>query len=129
MDRLCKSGLKVAVLLAACNDCNLPGVTVELRHIIKAFWYIEKWREYTSDVLDNIGHTEEEKELTRVNDYISQHPGCLRSEVMQRFVLTARRAENILETLAQRDKIVRTKTGRAERLNPFLYKVEQEKTE
>lgn len=125
MDRLCKSGLKVATLLAASRNLG-SSVTITLQDVIKAFWYIEKWREYTSDVLDNIGHTDEEKEMSRVFDYVTNHPGCLRSEVMQRFVLTARRAEAIFETLAQRDKIVRQKTGRAERLHPFLYQLEKE---
>lgn len=120
MDRLCKSGLKIATLIAATRKHHNP-VVIELQDIIKAFFYIDKWRGYTAEVLDKIGETAEEKEMMRIHSYISTHPGCLRSEVMQRFAMNARKADVVLITLEQRDLITRNKTGRGERLVAFQY--------
>lgn len=121
MDRLCKSGLKIATLIAAARNMTDP-VVIDLKDIIKAFSYIDRWRRYTAEVMDSLGKSSDEKELQRVYDYICRHEGCLRSEVMQRFALMARRADAILGTLEQRDMITRSRHGRAERLYQFNIK-------
>jgi len=121
LDRMCKSGLKMAVLLAACRQHSDP-VVVDIQDIIKAFSYISKWREYTSEVLDKIGQTTEEKTIQRVHHYIASHEGCLRSEVMQHFALNARTADTVLTTLEQRDLITRSRASRGERLSAFHFK-------
>jgi hypothetical protein len=117
-DRLSKSGLKAAVLLAA---VELQGeeVVVDERHIIKAISYVEQWREYTLDVVSNIGKTAQEKQIELVFRAVAKSPGTLRSAVMQTYHLTAREADAILGTLEQRGMITRMRAGRTERLFPI----------
>lgn len=117
-DRLSKSGLKVATLLA-CTRTMEDEVVVQEQDIVKAFSYVEKWREYTVDVLANIGKTAQEKQIETIFGAISKSPGCLRSFVMQTYHLTAREADAILGTLEQRGMITRMRSGRTERLFPI----------
>lgn len=115
-DRLSKSGLKVAVLIAASR--MEPKIVVQEDDVIRAFYYIEKWRGYTYDVIRNIGKTASERQLELILDKIRREPGVLRSRLMQHYHLTRRDADLILETLEQRGLISRTRSGKTERLNP-----------
>jgi hypothetical protein len=115
MDRLAKSGLKCAVLLAAARDFR-ETVLVTEDDIIKAFEYVEEWRFYEIEVLRNIGKSSTEKILDQTLSMIQRTPNILRSTVMQRLHLTARDADQVFNTLDQRGVIVRTKSGKTERL-------------
>lgn len=116
LDRLSKSTLKAAVLIAASRRLEAKVVVSE-EDLIKAIAYCEQWRDYAVEIINGVGTTTHEKNLQNIFKMIQRHPGCLRSEVMQAFHLRARDADMILETLEQRGLISRQKTGRTERLN------------
>jgi hypothetical protein len=116
MDRLAKSGLKAATLIAA---SRLPDqVVVEERDIKKAFAYVTMWRGFAMDVVSSIGLSMAERNLQHVYTAIVKQPGILRSTVMQKYHLNSREAEMTLDTLEQRGQIQRTKQGKSEVLNP-----------
>jgi hypothetical protein len=117
-DRLSKSGLKAAVLLA-CLRQEERLVVSEL-DIIKAFSYVEQWRMTAVEILNNLGRTASERHLQQVMRAIQKQPGLLRSKLMQQYHLSARDTEAILMTLEQRGSIQRVKHGRTERLNPTV---------
>lgn len=114
MDRMSKSGLKMASLLAATHMKD--NVVVEESDMIKAISYIERWRPYSVDILKNIGKSTYERSVEQVLRSIEKTPGILRSTVMSNFHISARDMENILLTLDQRQQISRQRQGRTERL-------------
>lgn len=118
-DRLCKSGLKAAVLMSASSRLTDEVVVTEV-DLVRAFYYIEQWMQHTLYIIANIGKTASEVTLERVYQYIVQNPGSPRSRVMQRFRLTARDAEAIFMTLEQRGMIQRKKSGPGEVLHPIV---------
>lgn len=128
-DRLCKSGLKAAVLLAA-SEIPEKEIVVEERHIVRAFYYVEQWRDHTLYVIANMGKTINERRLESVGKAIKRRPGILRSALMQQFHMTAREADSIFATLEQRGMVVRKKQGRGEAYVPAgaLSDVTEERT-
>jgi ribosomal protein S25 len=117
MDRLAKSGLKAAVLLAACRKLE-ENLVVEEADIVCAFRYVEEWRHYTLDVINNIGVSVQERQVEQIMRAIERKPGVTRSELMQFYHLDARLTNQILDTLDQREMITRQKFHRTERLWP-----------
>jgi len=118
LDRLSKSGLKVAVLLAAAESTN-GEVVVDLDIMLRSIAYVEQWREFSLDVVTNAGKSMSEKQLEAIAKYIHNHAdGVPRSRLMQNFHLNARETELLLQTLDQRGLARRVKDGRAERLYP-----------
>lgn len=111
-DRLSKSGLKAAVLLAALRMER--EIVVTPRDIIKAFSYVEYWRTCALEVVENIGRTTSERLVQNVLRAIRRKDGLTRSEMMQQWHLNARDAEQLLMTLEQRGLISRRKSGRTE---------------
>jgi hypothetical protein len=118
-DRLSKSGLKCATLLAAARNKG-QEVIVELEDILHAFYYIEQWRTYTVMVMQNVGKSSNERQLERIYQAIKSHPNILRSAVMQKYHLTAREADASLSTLEQRGLIIRQRSGKSERLSAVV---------
>lgn len=116
-DRLCKSGLKAAVLMAASSRLA-DDVIVTEQDLVRAFYYVEQWMQHTLYIIANIGKTTTEVNLDKVYRYIVANPGCHRSRVMQMFRLTARDAESVFMTLEQRGLILRAKAGRGETFTP-----------
>lgn len=116
MARLAINGLKAAVLLSAARADGEQLVTED--DIIRAFYYVEQWREYGVEILSNIGNTTEEQLLQRIARRVEEVPGIMRSDVMQSYHLTARQADQIFATLEQRGLILRKRAGRTERLIP-----------
>lgn len=112
-DRLCKSGLKAAVLMAASSRLT-DQVTVTERDLVRAFFYIEQWMQHTMYIIANIGKTASEVNLDKVYHYIQANPNAQRSRIMQNFRLTARDAEATFMTLEQRGLIRRKKASRGE---------------
>lgn len=129
-DRLCKSGLKAALLLAA-SEIPDGEIVVEERHIVRAFYYVEQWRDHTLYVIANMGKSINERRLESVARAIKRKPGVLRSALMQQFHMTAREADSIFATLEQRGMVVRKKEGRGEAYVPAgaLSDVREEKAE
>jgi len=116
-DRLCKSGLKAAVLMAASSRL-VDDVTVTERDLVRAFFYIEQWMQHTLYIIANIGKTSVEVNLEKVYNYIHANPGIARSRIMQAYRLTARDAEATFMTLEQRGLIRRKKVSRGEVFEP-----------
>lgn len=119
MDRLAKSGLKAAVLIAAQRKLHEDIVTVTRQDIIHAFWYVERWQLHTHYMISNIGTTKAEAKLKSVLNQVRANPGVLRSVVMQRNFLSAREADTVFNTLEQRGQITRKNRGAyGERIHP-----------
>lgn len=116
MDRLAKSILKAAVLIAASliDPRKDMKVVVDIPHLIKAISYGEKWRDYALDIADNAGETLSERRINTVLAYIQEHEGIGRSDVMRTHKLTSKDMDFIIDTLQQRGQIVRER-GRPER--------------
>jgi hypothetical protein len=118
MDRLAKSGLKAAVLIAT-SRCEDAAVTVETRDIIKAFTFVIDWRDYALEVAANAGVTAFEKRIQKIMTLIQKYPGVTRSIIMQRNALLKRDTDIILDTLEQRGSVSRIKHGRTEKIFPI----------
>ncbi len=110
-DRLAKSGLKMATLLAAAR-ITAGDVVVELNDIIRAFYYIEHWGVHTLELIVNIGKTATERQLERIYTSILRKPGVSRSVLMQNHHLSSRDASLVFETLEQRGLIQEDRRGR-----------------
>jgi hypothetical protein len=112
-DRLSKSGLKAAVLLAALR--MEEKIVVTKRDLVKAFSYVEYWRSCGLEIVENIGRTSSERLLQNIMRALKKSAeGITRSQLMQTYHLDARAAENVLMTLEQRGLITRRKSGRTE---------------
>jgi ribosomal protein S25 len=114
-DRLAKTGLKMAVLIAASRRRG-EEVVVELQDMVKAISFIEKWKVHSAMVVNSVGKTAQEKQIDRIKKAIVDRPGVLRSDIMQFYRLTARDAEIIFRTLEERNQISRVRRGRTEAL-------------
>jgi len=112
-DRLSKSGLKAAVLLAAARQVGQEGVTVEVTDILHAIRYVMQWRAYALEVVTGIGKNTYEREIERILNAIVKRPGITRSQLMQSYHLTASNANAVFDTLMQRGQITmkRTESG------------------
>jgi hypothetical protein len=119
-DRLCKSILKAAVLLAASQARPEPGaiIQVTLDDLLQAIGMGEEWREHVNLIVRDIGITRDEREFQKIFNYITRKNGVTRSQLMQQYHLTARATDIVLNTLEQRGLIVRQKLARGERLFP-----------
>jgi predicted transcriptional regulator len=119
MDRLAKSGLKCAVLLAAARQKPKGAVVkVELNDVLHAIKFVQQWAVWSSDVVANVGKTVTEKKIELIWNAIKRGNGVSRSKLMQNYHLTARDTDWILDTLDQRGQIRRAKDGKSERLFP-----------
>lgn len=112
-DRLAKSTLKSAVLLAAARQYD-QQVRVEVKDILHAIRYTEQWRSYAIEVVNGIGKTVFERDLEKILRAVHKRPGIGRAQLMQSYHLTARQADQVFDTLIQRGQITlsRTDSGR-----------------
>lgn len=117
-DRLSKSTLKAAVLLAASRQRS-ERVVVEEIDMLRAIVYCESWRMYVRDIMNQVGKTTQEKQLEVIVRAVMREPGIGRSKLMQWYHLTSRDTDLILSTLEQRQLIRRQKTGRQEQIYPY----------
>ncbi len=110
-DRLCKSTLKVAILLAA-NRQRGDSVTVELVDLLNAIYYAREWRYYASEIVNGIGKPQDERLIMRMLSSLRDaRLGITRSELMSMFMLDARRADLIFATMEQRKLIFKVDIG------------------
>lgn len=112
-DRLSKSGLKMAILLAAARTTE-GEVVVTKQDILHAIYYIQQWGVYTLDLIYNIGKSASERQLEQVYRAVVRTPGIGRSQLMQNHHLTSREATLVFDTLEQRGLIRKEKRGRGE---------------
>lgn len=114
-DRMSKSGLKVAMLIAATRQRANP-VVITVDDLIHAFYYVEQWLGYSIEVIQNIGKTSYEKTLDRIVETVRREPGILRGTIMKMFSLNSRQSDEMLMTLDQRGLIRLVKSGKSHRL-------------
>lgn len=117
MDRLAKSTLKMAMLLAALREQPEEHITVEVQDLLRAIKFTDSWKDYTLYVIANAGKSLSEKTLDRAFTLIAGGKNA-RSHLMRSMHLTSREADLILDTLEQRGLIIRTKEGKLEKLFP-----------
>jgi ribosomal protein S25 len=120
MDRLAKSGLKASVLIAASRGIN-GSIVVTEKDMIKAIWYVNKWRDYAIQIIRNIGVSAQERLIENVYKAIVRNPNILRSTIMQNYHLTKRDADVIMQTLEERGLITGVSHGRSVRYTPIKY--------
>lgn len=116
-DRLAKSGLKCAVLLAASRQTPTEeGVIVGVEDVLQGIKYIDQWKEYTIEVLKNAGKTVAERTIERA--YGLMRRGKLtRASLMNSMHLGSREADTLLDTMEQRGLIVRSRqSNKTERI-------------
>lgn len=123
MDRLAKSGLKAAMLLAASrqNGKETGYVEVTLNDMLKAISYVDGWKEHSLYMVENASKTVSERTIDRAVELIRKGKDE-RSMIMKALRLDARQANLLFDTLEQRKLIVRTKYGRTEKLFPTTVK-------
>lgn len=123
-DRLCKSALKAAMLLAAAEKRPPEGepVQVEMIDLLQAIVFMEQWCIYGNQVISSIGITQDERFFQKALMHVVTFPGITRGRLMQNFRLTARNAEVLLATLEQRGQIIRRREGKGERIYPLIFK-------
>jgi hypothetical protein len=120
LDRLSKSALKAAVLIAASRQEPEAKIAVEEWDVLRAIGYAELWRQYNLDVASNAGKTVSERKIDMIIKAVSRRPGISRSQIMQNYHLSARETDWLFETVDQRGQIRRVKDGRGERLYPAV---------
>jgi uncharacterized protein DUF3987/DNA primase RepB-like protein len=118
-DRLAKSMLKSAVLLAASEQRN-DTVIVEEKHMVRAMLYGESWRMYARDVMSSVGQSTNERRLDLIYKAICSRPGISRSTIMQNYHCDSREMESIATTLEQRSLITRQRQGKGQIFYPMI---------
>lgn len=111
LDRLCKSGLKMAVLIAASSRLA-NKIVVEETDLIRAFSYIEKFMLHTVQVVANVGKGVDERLMERIHQGIIRRPQSSRSDIMRSYSLTSRQADQIFRTMEERELIRPVKASR-----------------
>jgi hypothetical protein len=103
-DRLAKSTLKAAILIAASRQRENSGVTVELEDILHAMYYAKFWHAYSSEVVNGVGKSNDERLLDQIMLFIARsgQMGVTRAEIMRKFALDSKKAELIFSTIMQR---------------------------
>lgn len=116
-DRLAKSGIKCAVLLAAARQTPTEGgvISVELVDVLQGIKYIDQWKQYTIEVLTNSGKTMSEKTIERAYGLMKRGKHT-RAAVMISLHINSRETDLLLDTMEQRGLIVRSRNGKQERI-------------
>jgi hypothetical protein len=103
-DRLAKSTLKAAILIAASRQGETGDIVVELADILHAIYYCKHWHVYASEIVNGVGKSQDERTIDQIQEVVlaTGTSGMSRSELMRMFKLDSRRAELILSTMVQR---------------------------
>lgn len=117
-ERLARSGMKCAVLLAATRKFE-ESLTVDKEDMVRAFYYVEDWRKHAFDIVDGLAKSPFETLADKIAVAVVEHPGITRAEIMVTYRLRSKDADEIFNTLEQRGNVVRKgQRGKAERLWP-----------
>jgi hypothetical protein len=101
--RMYVSLLKLTMLLAAARqEPKDLKVRAEMRDLLSAAYYIQRWGKHAVDLIQNSGTTADESKLMAIYRTIEKHPGIQRSQVMQRHHMNARAMDVVEDTLVQR---------------------------
>lgn len=112
-DRLAKSILKAAILIAASRQRDDAMVVIEVEDIIHAIYYGRRWQEYANDVVQGVGKSQDERMIDQIVDFVYKGGklGISRSEIMKHFRLDAKRTELLMTTILQRRILVAGQFG------------------
>jgi len=105
-DRLSKSLLKMAVLLAASRQ-EPEGSYLEVSKddVLHAAKYVQDWGHYSIEIISSVGRTVMIRTLERVLRTIERTPHITRGEIMRLTNLSKREMNEIEETLEERGQI------------------------
>jgi len=110
-DRLTKSALKAMLLLATVRSRE-ESVLITLDDVLLGIKYAKGWMGYAIDVVNGIGQSATENQMTTILNNIRRNPGINRSTLMRNYHLSAREADAVFTTLEQRGLIERTAAGK-----------------
>lgn len=115
LSRMSFSLLKMGMLIAASrrepSDANKLEVGID--DLKQAAYYIQKWGQYSLDLIMASGKSTSEKQLERALVFIrSTTEGVTQTQLMQRFHLTSREMKEIRDTLYDRGLVDLDKRGR-----------------
>lgn len=103
-DRLAKSTLKAAMLIAASRQGENGSVVVELADLLHAIYYCRQWHVYVSEIVGGIGKSPDERMMDKIIEFVTRHGahGASRSDIMRMFKLDSKRTELLMTTITQR---------------------------
>lgn len=104
-DRLAKSILKAAILIAASRELS-EEIVVEENDILRAIKFGEHWRTYAEEVINAIGDNSSERKLEQIYNIIAGGAGVPRSRLMRLFKLSSREMNGVIDTLTGREQVV-----------------------
>jgi hypothetical protein len=119
MNRLGMSMLKMSAIFAAIRQrpgefaSSSPSIIVDVEDVLNAAWYCQKWGKNAIDLVINAGKSVYERDVERITEYIGEHPGVQRTEILRRFHLTAKDADMLMQTIEQRGLVRKEQKGRA----------------
>jgi hypothetical protein len=118
--RIHVSLLKLTMLLAAAKqEPDNHTIVARMEDLINAASYIQKWGKDTVDLILNSGMASDESMIRAIYSTIESRPGIMRSDLMQKFRLDARKMTLYEETLAQRLLIDIVPRGRGRHYYPI----------
>lgn len=119
-DRLAKSMLKAAILIAAARQRG-SIVHVEKTDILHAIYYGRHWKTYGSEIVNGVGKSKEERLIdTIVTRLKTASGGVARAELMRDYQLTNKHATELFATMLQRNLIHKTQFGSSELYHAVL---------
>jgi len=117
--RMSTSLLKMAMLFAASRQEPVDfEITVELRDILQAAYYIDRWSPHSIHMMQNVGTTNTERQVQKILRAIRSQPGLTRAEVMRKHHLQSIPAKQIFATLEERGLITSQQSGRGYKIWP-----------
>lgn len=117
--RMAISLLKLSILFAAIRQEPRDfQITAELRDILKAASFIQKWAPHSVHMMSNVGTTTSERLIQKVLRMIRNTPGITRAEVMRRNHLQSVPAKIVFTTLEERGLIRIVQKGRGYQIWP-----------
>ena len=107
-NRMAKSILKISAILAATRQrpgefaSSSPSIVVDVSDVLNAAWYIQEWGKHSINLVINAGKSADERKMEQILDFIKEHPGVYRTDIMRRFHLKSAEGDILLGTLEQR---------------------------
>lgn len=113
LDRMAKSLLKLACILAAIRQIpEHSKIIVTVEDINRSAGMIQEWANHTVELVASVGMSATEKTLQRCLEYIRRNEGCMRSDLMRSFRLSAMEMEATQKTLEMRGLVNVEKKGK-----------------
>jgi len=101
-DRLAKSTLKAAILIAASMQRS-NEIVVGIDDLLHAIYYARGWRAYSSEIVNGIGKTYDERIIDKMYQaVVKSELGIGRGELMTMYHLDSKRADLLFKTMEQR---------------------------